>query len=80
MNTIPTLSLKTSQHVSREYIKLILNSLSLVSALAWNTAFQYLFDSMEFTVWGPWIYAASISLLTIIAIQLSRGFCSIENE
>ena len=55
-------------------IQIILNALSLVVALAWNTAFSNYFQSQKWLkVYGPWIYAISITVIvTIIMVLVSK--------
>ncbi len=52
-----------------EIKRLILGSLSLVSALAWNSAFQEFFKSYKtwknMERYGPWIYAIIVTLFSI---------------
>ena len=56
---------------------LVIGSLSLVAALAWNSAFQSYFQSKEeLRKRGPWFYAFSV---TIVAIILIYFFAKIEN-
>lgn len=46
--------------------KLIVNALSFVTALAWNSAFQSYFDNNPYlSSHGPWIYAILITLIVI---------------
>ncbi len=48
---------------------LIVTSLSFVTALAWNSAFQHLFETTPFLKRrGPWIYAL---LVTLIGLALT---------
>ncbi len=50
----------------REVRTLILAALAFVTALAWNSAFQGLFESNKFLhTGGPWVYAVIISAVTI---------------
>ena len=49
--------------------KLILAALSMVAALAWNSAFQHLFqDSKILKKGGPWIYAVAVTLICVIVL------------
>ena len=46
--------------------KLIMNALSFVTALAWNSAFQNYFEkNTNLSSHGPWIYAILITLIVI---------------
>ena len=50
---------------------LIMASLSFVIALAWNDAFQNLFENAPFLKKsGPWIYAILITLIGISIIYI----------
>ena len=50
---------------------LIIASLSFVIALAWNDAFQNLFESVPYLKKkGPWIYAVLITLIGIAIIYI----------
>lgn len=42
-------------------------SLSFVAALAWNSAFQSLFQQSGFRSSGPWAYALAVTLVAVIA-------------
>jgi len=47
----------------------IITSLSFVSALAWNSAFQNYFEKNNLlNKGGPWIYAISVTLIIIIIV------------
>jgi len=51
---------------------LLVTALSLVAALAWNSAFQTFFQNTKYLKHrGPWIYAI---VVTIVAILLIIGF------
>ncbi len=55
-----------NQRIWREVRTLILAALAFVTALAWNSAFQGLFESNNFLhKGGPWVYAIIISGVTI---------------
>lgn len=48
---------------------LIISSISLVAALAWNSAFQKYFNSKkELKQYGPWFYAIFITIIAIIIV------------
>ena len=50
---------------------LIISSMGMITALAWNTAFQNLFDSTPMLKkYGRWIYAIVITIITIITVSL----------
>ncbi len=50
---------------------LLIASLSFVTALAWNSAFQHLFENTPFLKKsGPWIYALLITLIGITITYL----------
>ena len=58
-----------------EYSKIIVNALTLIAGLAWNSAFQKTFESIEaLHLYGPWIYAFLITLLCIFIIACIRAF------
>ena len=48
---------------------LISNSLGLVAALAWNSAFQNLFKKYpKLQENGPWVYALIVTIISVITI------------
>jgi len=50
---------------------LIIGSLSFVIALAWNDAFQNLFERVPYLKKnGPWVYAVLITLMGILIIYM----------
>lgn len=52
--------------VLRRVYYLIVTALSLVSALAWNSAFQNFFQNNKYLKHkGPWLYALFVSIITI---------------
>ena len=61
---------------------LIVASLSFVTALAWNSAFQHLFQTVPFMkTQGPWIYALVVTLIGIaITYALQRKTTEKETE
>jgi hypothetical protein len=55
--------------------KLILASISLVTALAWNSAFQNFFDAQPaLRDKGPWVHALLMTLFSVIAVFLMARF------
>ena len=57
---------------------LISNSIGLVAALAWNSAFQNLFKKYpELQKNGPWIYAI---IVTVIAVVIITYLTQIEEQ
>jgi|TARA_B110000902_G_C13937965_1_gene448577 hypothetical protein len=49
--------------------KILISALSFVSALAWNSAFQNLFERNKyFNKGGPWIYAICVTIITLLLI------------
>ena len=49
--------------------KLILAALSMVAALAWNSAFQHLFQDYKILKkGGPWVYAVAVTLICVIVL------------
>ena len=52
---------------------LIITSLSFVTALAWNSAFQNLFEHIPFLKrGGPWVYAILLTLMVIVVTSLLK--------
>lgn len=50
---------------------LIITSLSLVSALAWDSAFQKYFEKNKLlNKGGPWLYAIIVTIITMIFIYV----------
>ena len=50
---------------------LIIASLSFITALAWNSAFQNLFENVPFfKKGGPWVYAILLTLIVIAVTYL----------
>ena len=48
---------------------MILAALSMVAALAWNSAFQHLFqDNKLLKKGGPWVYAVAVTLICVIVL------------
>ena len=68
--------------VLRKIYYLIVTALSLVSALAWNSAFQNFFQHNKFLKHrGPWIYALIISAITIgLIIGFTKLIEKVENK
>ena len=68
--------------VLRKIYYLIVTALSLVSALAWNSAFQNFFQHNKFLKRrGPWIYAIIISAITIgLIVGFTKLIEKIENK
>ena len=53
-----------------EFSKLIVGSLTLVAALAWNDAFRGLFQQYPaLKKHGPWIYAITVTIIVIVIIS-----------
>ena len=47
------------------------SALTLVVALAWNTAFKAYFDSKpELRVYGPWVYAVTVTVIALVGITV----------
>jgi len=65
---------KSGKQILDKVYYLIITSLSLVAALAWNSAFQNFFEKNKYLNRGPWIYAV---LITGIVIGLIIGFTKI---
>lgn len=66
---------KNAKQILDKVYYLIVTSLSLVAALAWNSAFQNFFEKNKYlNNKGPWIYAI---LVTGITIGLIIGFTKI---
>lgn len=67
-----TVKNKLKSNIMSEIKKLIISALSLVAALAWNEAFQKLFSRFNpkgtMGIYGPWIYAFVITIITVIGI------------
>jgi len=54
--------------VKKEVVKLVVTALGFVTALAWNSAFQNLFQGNSYlNAYGPWIYALIITIITVFA-------------
>ena len=52
---------------------LLITSLSFVTALAWNSAFQNSFERIPFLkVGGPWVYAILLTLMVIIVTSFFK--------
>ena len=52
---------------------LLITSLSFVTALAWNSAFQNLFERIPFLKrGGPWVYAILLTLMVIVVTSLLK--------
>ena len=65
---------KASDKVYLETRKLIIGSLALVSALAWNSAFQNFFKNNKFLKkGGPWIYAMIVTSICVITIFIIKS-------
>ena len=59
-------------------IELMTGSLTLISALAWNSAFQKTLDNNKYLKnTGPWIYAI---LITLISVILITSFSTIKKD
>jgi magnesium-transporting ATPase (P-type) len=59
-------SYEFGHQVLRKVYYLIVTALSLVSALAWNSAFQNFFQNNKYLKHkGPWLYASFVSIITI---------------
>lgn len=66
---------KEGKQILDKIYYLIVTALSLVTALAWNSAFQKFFENNKYlNKRGPWIYAI---LITGITIGLIVGFTKI---
>lgn len=62
-------------------ITLIINSLGLVAALAWDNAFQKLFrESTVLKNSGPWIYAVMVTFILVGLTILLKNYSSQDNE
>ena len=60
-------------NVANEIIKLIIASLSFITALAWNDAFQSFFKKNKYlNSYGPWVYAIVITIITVLIITKIR--------
>ena len=73
-----TIVLKTREEITLsgvETAKIIAHSLGWVCGLAWNAAFQSVFDKFEFlSVYGPWVYAFLVTIFSVGAIRCLRGW------
>jgi len=62
-----------SNKVLNESKKLMLGSLAMVSALAWNSAFQTFFENNKYLKkGGPWIYAISVTSICVIILYFMK--------
>lgn len=62
MDELPNVIISKTKHT-------IIGSLSLIMALAWNSAFQNWFDQNEMLHrGGPWIYAILVTIIIITVI------------
>ncbi len=59
----------SDDNIYKNLQRVIISSLSFVSALAWNSAFQNFFESSKFfNRGGKWIYAISITIITLLCL------------
>lgn len=57
--------------IFKEMYTLLLSSLGMITALAWNTAFQNFFNSEPvLKKYGPWVYAIVVTIITILLVIL----------
>ena len=60
---------------------LMATSLGMVTALAWNSAFQNFFNKYpKLKDYGPWVYAILITIIAIIIFFLLNFFFSNKKE
>ena len=58
-------------NIFKEMDSLIISALGVITALAWNTAFQKFFDSKPLLKKnGPWIYAIVVTIIAILIVAL----------
>jgi len=58
-------------NIFKEMDSLIISALGVITALAWNTAFQNFFDSKPLLKkYGPWIYAIVVTIIAILIVAL----------
>lgn len=60
--------------MDKKLTTIIITSLSLVSALAWDSAFQNFFKKNKLiNKGGPWLYAIIVTILTVGAISFMEN-------
>ena len=53
---------------------LIVSALTLVCALAWDSAFTNLFNNVSWLKWaGPWVYAVLVTILLVVVANIAVG-------
>jgi hypothetical protein len=67
-------------NIENSFVTLIIAALTLVAAMAWNSAFQALFKGpcseknagalCKLSSWGPWVYAILITIITAVVASL----------
>ena len=58
-------------NIFRKMDTLVISALGMITALAWNTAFQNFFDSRPLLKkYGPWVYAIVITIITILCVSI----------
>ena len=67
-------------NIKNNFITLIVAALTLVAAMAWNSAFQGMFKGpcgekdagilCKLSAWGPWVYAVLITIITVIVTTM----------
>ena len=58
----------------KEYLLVVVNSFSIITALAWNSAVQTTFEKISaLNLIGPWIYAIIITLIAVMCTILTRN-------
>lgn len=70
-------------NIFKEMDSLIISALGVITALAWNTAFQNFFDSKPLLKkYGPWIYAVVVTIIAILIVAFLEKFriVNIEEE
>ena len=61
--------------ILKEFVKLIIGSLGMISALAWNEAFTNLFKQYPVIKKnGPWIYAIIITIITLLMVFIFASY------
>lgn len=64
---------KTAIFVVESYIDFVIPALGLVTALAWDSAFQKYFEqNEELKKYGPWVYAIIVTLIILIVISVLK--------
>ena len=62
-----------NQEITNDTYKIITTSLTFVAGLAWNSAFESLFQSISWLqTAGPWVYAVCITAFTVFAIYITK--------